>query len=81
MMQPAGGQLVQDRRIRITPMKNISVALVLSGLVLTGCATDQGEEQRAPRAVSYVTLAISEPGAGGRLANPSPGNRDVYLSE
>jgi multidrug efflux pump subunit AcrA (membrane-fusion protein) len=48
-------------------MKNISVALVLSVLHLTGCSSEQSDEQRASRAVSYVSLTISEPASGSRL--------------
>ena len=48
-------------------MKRQTVALVLAGLFLLGCSGNQDEEQRAPRAVSYVTLKISQPAAGDRL--------------
>ena len=47
-------------------MKNLAVIVAIAGFALSGCAGDQGSEQRAPRAVSYVPLTISEPGTGAR---------------
>ena len=48
-------------------MKLSSLTLLLSGLVLLGCAGDPLERESAARAVSYIPLEITEPGAGGRL--------------
>ena len=41
--------------------------VTLAGLFLTGCSSKPIVEQPPPRAVSYVSLALSEPGAGSRL--------------
>ena len=48
-------------------MKNMSIALVLSVPVLAGCFAEPKPVQRAPRAVSYVTVKRAEPAAGSRL--------------
>ena len=62
-------QTTEKRRsaeFRITPMKNLSTAGIILSLVLAGCSGDQASQQRAPRAVSYLPLTISEPGTGSR---------------
>ena len=48
-------------------MKNISVALVLSGLVLAGCSDDQVGAPPIPRPVTYVTLKVTNPSQSSRL--------------
>lgn len=48
-------------------MKKLMVTFVLSGLVLTGCSRDQGDEQPPPRPVTYITVMTTNPGATSRL--------------
>ena len=48
-------------------MKKLTVAFLLSGVVLTGCAGDQGDERPQPRPVTYVTLKMMNPGTTSRL--------------
>jgi multidrug efflux pump subunit AcrA (membrane-fusion protein) len=48
-------------------MKNLPIVLLLVFAVLSGCSSEPVPEQRAPRPVSYLTLKLSEPGAGSRL--------------
>ena len=48
-------------------MKYLSIVCMFLSLFLAGCSGDEAPEERAPRAVSYVALQLSEPGTGGRL--------------
>ncbi len=48
-------------------MKKLTVAFLLSGVVLTGCSGDQGDERPHPRPVTYVTLKMMNPGTTSRL--------------
>jgi len=48
-------------------MKYMSVALIFVIALFAGCAKEPAREQRDARPVSYISLTLSDPGAGSRL--------------
>jgi multidrug efflux pump subunit AcrA (membrane-fusion protein) len=48
-------------------MKKHSALFLLVSAFALGCSQDQSGEDRTPRAISYVTLTLSEPGSSNRL--------------
>ncbi len=48
-------------------MKQISAVFLIASVFSLGCSQNQSAQSRAPRAVSYVSLELSQPSTGGRL--------------
>lgn len=48
-------------------MKHAALLFTLASFLLTGCSSEPIVEQPPPRAVSYISLTLSEPGTGSRL--------------
>ena len=48
-------------------MKRLSLLLVVASIFPLGCSQDQSGQERTPRAVSYLTIELTEPGPSNRL--------------